>query len=145
MNNKRFGEIIRFVVTGGACFVVELVFLILFRDGLHMPTWLATAIAFTISVIVNYLMCMVWVFNGAKDGGNKAKAGFFITSIMGLGWNELLMWLFGMWFGEDVVLLSLFGFNVSMYMVNKMLATLIVMVWNYFTKRLVLKAGKADA
>ena len=145
MKNKRFGEIVRFVVTGGVCFVVEFIFLVLFRDGLHMATWLATALAFTISVIVNYLLCMVWVFSGTKDGGNSAKAGFFITSLMGLAWNELLMWLFGTLFGEDTVLLTVSGFNVSMYMVNKMLATLIVMVWNYFTKRWVLKRGEAKA
>ena len=41
--------------------------------------------------------------------------------------------------GEDAVLLSLLGFELKIYMVNKVIATALVMVWNYFTKRWVLK------
>ena len=58
---------------------------------------------------------------------------------MGLFLNEGLMWLFRTAFGEDAVVMTLFSFPVTMYMINKMLATLIVMIWNYFTKRTILK------
>ena len=36
---------------------------------------------------------------------------------------------------------TIFGFAVSMYMRNTVLATLIVMVWNYFTKRAMLQSA----
>ena len=81
------------------------------------------------------------MFSGAKDQGNTAKAGFLVTSVMGLLLNELLMLLFRGVFGEDGVVLTLFGFTVTMYMVNKVLSTGIVMIWNYFTKRAILKKG----
>jgi hypothetical protein len=51
------------------------------------------------------------------------------------------MYLFRVLFGEDQQLFTLFGFTVTMYMVNKALSTLIVMVWNYFTKRAILQSG----
>jgi putative flippase GtrA len=106
-----------------------------------LDTLAAVPIAFLISVILNYVLCVIWVFKGAKDQGNAAKAAFLITSVMGLALNEGLMYLFRVLFGEDGRLFTIFGFAVTMYMVNKALSTLIVMIWNYFTKRAVLKSG----
>ena len=111
----------------------------LLRDGAGLDTLIATPIAFLISVAVNYLMCVRWVFSGAKDQGGAAKAGFLITSVMGLLLNELFMLIFRAIFGEDTVILTAFGFTVTMYMVNKVLSTLLVLIWNYFTKRAILQ------
>ena len=99
----------------------------------------ATAIAFLISVIVNYLMCVRWVFDGAGEQGNAQRAGFLITSVIGFFLNLGLMWLFGRLFQEDLVLFRVFSFEVKMYLVSKSMATVIVMVWNYFTKRKILQ------
>ncbi|MBR4081819.1 MAG: GtrA family protein [Clostridia bacterium] len=128
--NGRLMELIRFGVTGGVCFVVEFAFLTLFVEALHMPVLWATALAFLISVAVNYALCVKWVFTGAKGGDGKVKLQFLITSGMGLGLNELLMWLMNIRLGVQ-------------YQIAKVIATLLVMVWNYITKRLVLRGGKA--
>lgn len=136
-------EALRFVLTGGVCFLVEFICLVLLRDTLGLDTLIATPIAFLVSVILNYILCVLWVFKGAKNRGNAAKTAFLITSVMGLLLNEGLMYLFRVMLGEDQRVLTVFGFAVTMYMVNKAMATLIVMVWNYFTKRAVLKRGAA--
>ena len=135
---SRTGEVIRFALTGGICFLVELAVLILLKGSLKIDTLIATPIAFLISVILNYLLCVIWVFRGAKNRGTGAKAGFLITSLIGLGLNELLMLLFRLILGEDAVILTLGGREIRMYVLNKCLATLIVMIWNYFSKRAVL-------
>jgi len=135
---NRNGEIIRFALTGGICFLVELGVLILLKGGLGLDTLIATPVAFLVSVILNYLMCVVWVFKGAKNTNAASKAGFLITSLIGLGLNELLMLLFRWMLGEESVILSLGGKDIKMYVLNKCLATLIVMIWNYFSKRAVL-------
>ena len=132
---SRTGEVIRFALTGGICFLVELAVLILLKGSLKIDTLIATPIAFLISVILNYLLCVVWVFRGAKNRGTGAKAGFLITSLIGLGLNELLMLLFRLILGEDAVILTLGGREIRMYVLNKCLATRIVMIWNYFSKR----------
>ena len=134
----RTSEVIRFALTGGVCFLVELGVLILLKGKLGIDTLIATPIAFLISVILNYLLCVVWVFRGAKNQGAGAKAGFLITSLIGLGLNELLMFLFRLILGEDAVILTVAGKTINMYVLNKCLATLIVMIWNYFSKRAVL-------
>ena len=145
----RLMGIFRFAVTGGGCFLVELAALILLRDALlvgalgvegSVATMIATPVAFLISVAVHYLLCLVWVFQGSKQTGAAAKAGFLASSLVGLLLNSLLMAIFGAIFGEDAVLLTLMDRKLTMYMVNKAMATLLVMVWNYFAKRAVLRA-----
>ena len=138
---SRLGEVVRFALTGGICFLVEFAALVLLKEGLGLDTLIATPIAFALSVVVNYALCMRWVFRGARDGGAAAKAGFAVTSVMGLVLNEGLMLLLRVMLGEDAVLLTLLGYPVTMYMLNKVLSTLLVMVWNYFTKKAVLQSG----
>ena len=142
--NEKLKETLRFVITGGFCFLVEFVCLVLLRDKMGLDTLIAVPIAFLISVILNYALCVLWVFKGAKDRGNAARAAFLITSVMGLLLNEGLMYLFRVIFGEDREILTALGFTVTMYMVNKVMATLIVMVWNYFAKRAVLRAKQKE-
>ena len=138
MSGERLREIIRFVIAGAAGFAVEIGVLILLKEKWGMDTLIATPIAFTLSVIVNYLLCACWVFDGAGKQNHKSRIAFFLTSAAGLLLNELLMFLFRAAWGEDSVLFTVFSFAVSLYVLNKVLATCAVMVWNYFTKRLIL-------
>ncbi len=135
---SRAAEVIRFALTGGVCFLVELAVLVLLKGRFGVDTLIATPIAFLISVILNYLLCVIWVFRGAKNKGAGAKAGFLVTSLIGLGLNELLMLVFRLTLGEDAVILTVGHREINMYVLNKCLATLIVMIWNYFSKRAVL-------
>lgn len=137
--NNRLKEILRFILTGGVCTLIEYAALYILKEWLHMGAVAATPIAFLISVVFNYLLCVRWVFPGAKEGSRKAQLGFVITSGMGFFLNWFLMWALTALFGEDVALFTLFGFTLEMWMVNKVIATALVMVWNYFTKRWLLK------
>ena len=142
-NNKRSSrvqEVLRFLITGVVCFAVEFILLVLLKELFHIDTLIATPIAFLGSVTVNYLMCVAWVFEGTKNSGRATQIGFLVTSAMGLLFNEVLMLAFRFLLGEETVLFTIFGFAVSMYMINKVLATLLVMVWNYFTKRAMLQS-----
>ena len=140
--NNRLKEIVKFVFTGGVCFLIEYAALIALKEWLHLSAVAATPIAFLISVVFNYLLCVKWVFDGAKEGSKKAQIGFAVTSLMGLALNWLIMWALTALFGEDAVLLILFGVELKVYMLNKVIATGLVMVWNYFTKRWLLKGSK---
>ena len=139
--NNRLKEILKFTLTGGVCFLIEYAALILLKEWLHLPVVAATPIAFLISVVFNYLLCVKWVFSGAKEGSRAAQVGFVATSLMGLVLNWVIMWALTALFGEDALLFALPGVEVKVYMLNKVIATGLVMVWNYFTKRYVLRKG----
>jgi len=137
--NNRLKEVIKFAFTGGVCFLIEYAALIVLKEWLHLSAVAATPIAFLVSVVFNYLLCVKWVFDGAKEGSRKAQLGFLITSGIGFFLNWFLMWALTALFGEDAVLLTVFGLELKVYMLNKIIATGLVMVWNYFTKRWLLK------
>ena len=140
--SNRLNEIVKFAFTGGVCFLIEYAALIALKEWLRLPVVAATPIAFLISVVFNYLLCVRWVFDGAKEGSKKAQIGFALTSVMGLFLNWAIMWALTALLGEDGVLLSLLGVEIKVYMLNKVIATGLVMVWNYFTKRWLLKGNK---
>ena len=136
---QRLKEIIKFAFTGGICFLIEYTALIVLKEWFRLPVVAATPVAFLISVIFNYLLCVKWVFSGAKEGSRKAQIGFVITSGIGFFLNWFLMWALTALLGEDAVLFAIFGLELKVYMLNKIVATGLVMVWNYFTKRWLLK------
>ena len=82
MKKQRLGEIIRFVIAGGAGFAVEIGLLILLKEKLGMDTLIATPIAFTVSVIVNYLICVFWVFSGAREQ-SRQSTGIIMKEMYG--------------------------------------------------------------
>ena len=139
---NRLNEVIKFILTGGVCFLIEYAALIALKEWLHLPVVVATPIAFLISVVFNYLLCVKWVFNSAKESSKKAQLGFAVTSVMGLFLNWAIMWTLTALFGEDAVLLTIFSMEIKVYMLNKIIATSLVMVWNYFTKRWLLKGNE---
>ena len=138
---NRLNEVIKFVLTGGVCFLIEYTALIALKEWLHLPIVAATPIAFLISVVFNYLLCVRWVFSGAQEGSKKAQLGFAVTSVMGLFLNWAIMWALTALLGEDAVLLTIGNMDIKVYMLNKIIATGLVMVWNYFTKRWLLKGN----
>ena len=123
--NGRGAEVLRFAVAGVLGFFIDYGCMVLFAEAFHMHYLLATALAFLISVVVNYLLCAYWVFQGADTKNGGVKAGFLITSAIGLGLNELIMYL----------LVDLLHIH---YMIAKLIAVVLVMIWNYFSKRKVL-------
>ena len=139
MMKHRLQEILKFSLTGGVCFLIEYAALVILKEWLHLPVVAATPIAFLVSVVFNYLLCVKWVFSDAREGSQKAQLGFLITSVMGLFLNWALMWLLTSLLGEDRLLFAVFGLEIKVYMLNKVIATGLVMIWNYFTKRYVLR------
>lgn len=120
-------QIFKFGIVGGIAFVIDYVSLIVCKEVFHLNTLLAAAIAFTISVIYNYIASVKWVFDVNKEKNEKANFVIFIVlSIVGLIITEIIMW-----FGTDVM-------NIS-YLIIKIVATAIVMVFNFITRKMFLE------
>ena len=126
---KNLGEVIRFLVAGGSCLLLELACLYAFTEWAGLHYLYSSALAFTISVLVSYWLCRAWVFEGGnKKQSLKAASLFFGSSVAGLGINQLCMYTF-------VDLMGIY------YMAAKLLAAVIVTVWNFVLKRYALKMG----
>lgn len=126
-NNKLFYEIFKFCVTGFISFFIDYLFLIICMEILNFGIFFSSALAYIISTIVNYMLSINWVFTINGDNSkNKNFLLFTIFSLAGLLLTELIMW-----YGCRVLLIN--------YLIVKILAVSIVMVFNYITRKIFLK------
>ncbi len=120
-------QMIKFGIVGVIAFVIDYSLMVLFVEVFHWNTVVSTGLSFTISLVVNYLLSMKFVFK-AKENLSKKKEIliFVITSVIGLLINLLIMYI-----GDDLLHIS--------YLIDKLVATVIVMIWNFVTKKLLLE------
>ena len=80
---------------------------------------------------INYIASVKWVFDVDKEKNSKTKEliVFIILSVIGLGINELIMWIMDKEFG-------------IYYMISKIVATAVVMCYNFITRKLFLEKKK---
>lgn len=126
-NHNLITQIIRFVGVGGICFVIDFACLHIFAEYVHFSVLLSAALAFCISVVVNYYMSVKFVFSVSEELNQRnAFAVFILMSIIGLLLTELIMYL-----GTDIMMIG--------YHIVKIAATAIVMVFNFVTRKIFLE------
>lgn len=119
--NDKIKEIFRFCMVGGISFLIDYGLLYFFTEYCHIKYLISSAISFSISVIINYILCLTIVFNKAKNGWNQMIL-FIFSSVIGLIINQICMYFF-------------VEYMMIHYMISKILATIIVTIWNYITKK----------
>ncbi|MDO4182776.1 MAG: GtrA family protein [Coriobacteriia bacterium] len=126
---KLIDQIMKFSVVGVIAFVIDYGLLVLLTSVFGVHYLISATISFTVSVIFNYVASMRYVFTH-KEGMSRTREFviFVVLSVIGLGINNLLMWL-----GTDLVSIP--------YFITKFFATAVVMVWNFVTRKMFLDAG----
>ena len=120
-------QIIRFGIIGGIAFLIDYVVLYMCKEWLGLHVLLSAGISFTVSVIFNYIASVKWVFDVDKEKDPKKNFIIFIVlSIVGLIITEIIMW-----FGTDILHIH--------YLIVKIIATAIVMVFNFVTRKMFLE------
>ena len=126
MTRERLMEIIRFCFVGGVSFLIDYSLLYALTEFAGIYYLYSSAISFSVSVIFNYWLCVIYVFKGARKQTPRQAIFFFVTGAIGLVLNQFCMWLF----------VAIVGLH---YMLAKIFATAIVTIWNYVTKRKVVR------
>lgn len=130
---KLFMQIIKFGLVGVIATVIDYVLLYVLTEFFNIYYLISSIISFSVSVIFNYIASVRWVFDVDKNKNSKIKelVVFIILSVIGLGINQLFMWLL-----SDKL-------NIY-YMISKLFATVVVMCWNFITRKLFLENNKKD-
>ena len=130
---KLIEQFLKFGVVGTIAFFIDYGVLMLLSVGFGVDPVFAAAISFTVSLIFNYLASMRFVFTHRDDLSKRREFVIFvILSVIGLGINELVMVI-----GTNALGTSPFSITVT-----KVAATAILMVWNFFSRKKWLDAGK---
>ena len=129
------GQFLRYLVTGGIAFVVDFG---LFALCLYVFDWhylLANLVGLVAGLVLNYTMSIVWVFTACKRTLEKQKVAEFVlfalVGFAGVGINQLLMYMM-----VDGVHLN--------EIVSKMIAAVLVLMWNFGARKLLLFKKKKE-
>lgn len=102
---KLVEQIMKFGAVGFLCFFIDyLVGLVVLHvmlgvgvfgeNSFSMGSQIGSALGFTVSVIVNYILSFKFVFERKEDMNRKAEfVIFIILSVIGLGLNQVVMWI----------------------------------------------------
>lgn len=123
MNNNLIKQILKFGIVGGIAFIIDYTLLYVCTEYLNIYVLYSSIISFSISVIFNYIMSIKWVFDVNHKQTYKDFTIFIIFSIIGLGINQLIMYL-------GIEKLHIY------YMLVKIASTGIVMVYNFITRKI---------
>jgi putative flippase GtrA len=99
---------------------LDLGLLALMHELFGVPLWLATPIAFVISLIFNFLLQRIFTFQ-ATNKGSVSAAKYLLLVIV----NILV---------SDVIVTGFDAFGWS-YVIGKTTATILTTAWNYFLYR----------
>ena len=121
---KLIEQMIKFGFVGFLCFFIDWGIMVFLTEVFGINPLISSNISFTVSVTVNYILSVTFVFETDKNANKGSQFVIFVLlSIVGLGVNELCMWL-----GTDLL-----GIH---YMITKVGATAVVMVYNFITRKI---------
>ena len=122
-----FKQLLKFGVVGGIAFIMDYSVLFICTEFLGIYYLVSSLISLLISTIFNYIASIRWVFDvNQEKSKQKNFVLFLVFSVIGLGLNQIIMW-----FGVDILHVY--------YMLVKIGATAIVMVFNFITRKIFLE------
>jgi len=119
-------QLIRYTFVGGFAFIVDFGTLFLLTEYLYLHYLVSAAIAFILGLVTNYFLSIGWVFTRHTVSDKRIEfIVFALIGLVGLGLNELFLWLFT----------DLAGMY---YLISKILTAVLVYLWNFFVRKLIL-------
>ena len=131
MNLKRLvQQFLKFSVVGVIAFVIDFGVMVVLTELADLPPVVSAGVSYCVSTVFNYVASMRYVFAHREGLSRMHEFIIFVTlSVIGLGLNEAIMWLGGRLVGDE------------WYMLTKVVATALVMFWNFFSRKRWLDAG----
>lgn len=129
LSNPNVQQFTKFALVGFTSLGVDYVLLLALVELLHIDVLVGTTVSFIVSVIVNYILSIRYVFDRREDMSRKREFTIFaVLSAIGLGLTDLFMFV-------GVAFLSI-G-----YQAMKLISTFMVTWYNYFSRRKFLSGG----
>ena len=142
---KLFAQIIKFGFVGGLCFLIDFVIstalfhLLINITSRSAATAVGGFVGFTISVVVNYVLSMKFVFERKEDMSRRKEFVIFvILSVIGLGVNEVILLACSAFYEGSTALMEVFS-DTLWFAASKVIATAIVIVYNFVSRKIFLE------
>lgn len=133
-------QIIKFGIVGLFCFLIDFGITTGFTNLLGIHYLISKFLGFVVSAVVNYLLSIKFVFTQKKEMDKKKEfTVFLILSAFGLLINEIVMYLCIDGIYARSGQLQEFVSHANMVALSSILATGIVMVYNFISRKLFLE------
>lgn len=137
---KLMAQIMKFGIVGVISFLIDFGIFKLLSSVFGVYYLIANFFGFSISVVFNYVMSMKYVFEPKENADKRAEFIIFVVlSLIGLGLNELIIWFCMDIIYQDIPALQSLLSRGLMETGGKLLATAIVMVYNFITRKIFLE------
>ena len=133
-------QIMKFGIVGLFCFLIDFGITTGFTNLLGIHYLISKFLGFVVSAVVNYLLSIKFVFTQKKEMDKKKEFSvFLILSAFGLLINEAVMYICidGV-YAHSPQMKALIS-NANMVALSSVLATGIVMVYNFISRKLFLE------
>lgn len=133
VTDNAYIQFFRYLFVGAVATVADWGLLWFLGGVLGCGLYFSTAVAFAAGTVVNFIFSECFAFKGARRMENR-KLAFLIfaaTCFIGLLLTELIMFIIA-----DRL-------NVH-YMISKIIATVIVFMWNFLSKKLIIYRKEAE-
>lgn len=127
-SNNTFIQFFRYIFVGGVAFLADGGSLFLITT-IGVNYLISVIFAFVIGLAVNYGLSKLLVFENSNVNGKIEFLVYGIIGVIGLGFTEIIMY----------VLTEIAGLY---FMVSKVIATIIVLVWNFVARKITLYRKK---
>ena len=125
-SDKTSIQLFKYFFVGGIAYTVDFGSLFILTDLVKIHYLISAAIAFTLGLITNYSLSIIWVFSKRTVANKRLEFILFsIIGLVGLGLNEVIIWFFTEWIHFH-------------YLISKVFSTVVVFFWNFFARKKIL-------
>lgn len=121
-------KFLKFCVVGFSGTAIDFGLTWLCKEIFKVPKFLANAIGFVVAATSNYILNRTWTWGSTNEQVGVEYVKFFAVSLVGLGLNTLILYIFN----EKL--------KLNFYL-SKVIATGVVMLWNFFANNFFTFAG----
>ena len=111
-------KLLKFCLVGFSGTILDFSLTGLLKEKLQINKYVANSCGFVTAASSNYFLNRIWTFGSHNEHIHQEYLSFFLISLIGLGWNNLLLWVF-----HDKLALNFY--------LSKFLAIMFVTIWNF--------------
>ncbi len=131
---KEAERFFKFLIVGTIGFVVDFGTLGILKELVGLPTLTANTISFSAAVISNFTLNRFWTYPDSREKKISSQIGqFAAVSLIGLIINNGILAALESPF--DAILADVSIISLKGYIPAKMIATIVVLFWNFFVNR----------
>ena len=125
-SGEAFGQLVRSIIASNGAFLIDLGILWAFTELLGVYYLVSSGIGFVVGTTVAYALNILWVFGKRRLQNRPIEyAIFFLIGLMGLIFNEVLIWYFSERVGTH-------------YLVSKVVSGTTVFFFNFLSRKYLL-------